>query len=218
MQKLISKDISDMLDLKLQDSDMEHLVMANNSKLKIVGETDTHQNRTFELNFLIVERRDIFTIGDQFIAENICSFRFDPELTVTFQERFEPKLDEESMEEEFTDEELQEQAHLILMQHPSLTRDIEEFGKANVKPIEIELTDENPVVVPEVHLKRNGEEMRREMMAKLLRQNAIKRSTSDYATNAFFIGKKSSSQKRPVIDYRGMIVKVKSSTVPIAQN
>jgi len=76
-----------------------------------------------------------------------------------------------------------------------LTRDIEEFGEANVKPIEIELTDEEPVVVPEVHLKRNGEEMRREMMAKLLRQKAIKRSTSDYATNAFFIGKKSSSQK-----------------------
>ena len=55
---VISKDISDMLDLKLQDSDMEHLVMANNSKLKIVGETDTDisiQNRTFELKFLIVE-------------------------------------------------------------------------------------------------------------------------------------------------------------------
>jgi len=137
-------------------------------------------------------RGDILTIGDQFIAENICSFRFDPELTVTFQERFELARCL-TMEEEFTDEELQEQAHLILMQHPSLTRDIEEFGEAKVKPIE--LTDEEPVVVPEVHLKRNGEEMRREMIAKLLRQKAIKRSTSDYATNAFFIGKKSSSSE-----------------------
>ena len=52
-------------------------------------------------------------------------------------------------------------------------------------------------------------------MAKLLRQNTIKRSTSDYATNAFFIGKKSSSQKRPVIDYRGVNVKVKVPQFPL---
>ena len=31
---------------------------------------------------------------------------------MTFQERFEPTLEEESMEAEFTDEELQEQAHV----------------------------------------------------------------------------------------------------------
>jgi len=60
-----------MLDLKLQDSDMEHLVMANNSKLKIVGDTlISIQNRTFEA--LNCGERDIFTIADQFIAENIC--------------------------------------------------------------------------------------------------------------------------------------------------
>jgi len=52
-------------------------------------------------------------------------------------------------------------------------------------------------------------------MAKLLRQKAIKTSTSDYTTNPFFIGKKSSSHKRPVIDYRGVNVKVKVPQFPL---
>jgi len=57
--------------------------------------------------------------------------------------------------------------------------------------------------------------MKREIMAKLLRQKAIKTSTSDYTTNPFFIGKKSSSHKRPVIDYRGVNVKVKVPQFPL---